>query len=365
MAKTFGEKLRILYLRDYLLRFSDEDHPVSMKEILDYLEERNITADRRSIYRDLQVLGRKNKQDPKDGDDPEDEDIPMENYGMNIRKKYNRYYVQEREFTLQEVKILVDMVQSSNFITQKKTGELIDKITALASIYEAKNLKRTVYVRSRVKAMNESVYENVDRISEAVNKDEVLFFQYFTYNLKKEKELRHGGKMHEVSPFALVWVDQNYYMLGFSHEHGEIRPFRVDRMTRVSSAAGPRLGKREFEKVDITAFTTKVFHMYTGEIRLVTMRFEKYLADTVIDRFGEDIILIPDGDSAFTVSTEVAVSPQFYGWLAGFGKAAELIAPASVREGMAQHVRSMMKLYTEQQKDMTSGRKEPSGSTMI
>jgi predicted DNA-binding transcriptional regulator YafY len=238
------------------------------------------------------------------------------------------------------------MVQSSNFITRTKTRQLIEKITSLASIYEAQTLNRTVYVRNRVKAMNESVYNNVDKISEAINNDGVISFQYFTYNLQKKKELRHNGKIHIVSPFALIWVDQNYYLLGYNHEYRELRPFRVDRMTRISLQDGPRLGKEDFEKIDIAMFTTKVFHMYTGEVKLIRMRFMKYLADAVIDRFGEEVMLIPDGEDAFTVTTEVAVSPQFYGWLSGFGSSAEILAPQDVREGMAKHTRSILNLYS-------------------
>ena len=339
MAKAFGEKLKILYLRDYLLKYSDENHPVTLQNILSYLADQEISAERKSIYRDLKILGKGNSPDT-----PEKDGCP--GYGMDIVKKKDQYYVRTRDFTLQEVKILIDMVQSSNSITKRKTTELIGKISALVSIHEAKTLNRTVYVRNRVKVMNESVYRNVDRISEAINNDEVLHFQYFTYNLQKQKELRHHGKKHIVSPFALIWVDQNYYLLGYNHEYREIRPFRVDRMTAVTTVAGPRQGKKDFEKIDIATFTTKVFHMYTGEIKLVQMRFQKFLVDSVIDRFGEDVMLSADGEDAFIVSTEVAVSPQFYGWLAGFGKSAEILAPESVRQGMAEHIRDMMALYT-------------------
>ena len=125
-----------------------------------------------------------------------------------------------------------------------------------------------------------------------------------------------------------------------------MRPFRVDRMTAVTTITGPRQGKNDFEKIDIATFTTKVFHMYTGEIKLVQMRFQKFLVDAVIDRFGEDVMISPDGKDAFTVSTEVAISPQFYGWLAGFGKNVEILAPESVREGMAEHIQQIMALYT-------------------
>ena len=201
MAKMFGEKLKILYLRDFLLKYSDENHPVTLQDILSYLTSLDIAAERKSIYRDLKTLG-------KGGSSGSSEEDSRTGYGMDIVKKKDRYYLRTRDFTLQEVKILIDMVQSSNSITKRKTTELIDKISALVSVYEAKTLNRTVYVRNRVKVMNESVYRNVDKISEAINNDEIIRFQYFTYNLQKKKELRHQGKKHIVSPFALICVDQ-------------------------------------------------------------------------------------------------------------------------------------------------------------
>ncbi len=180
MAKVYGEKLKILYLRDYLLKYSDENHPVTLQDILSYLSGLEITAERKSIYRDLKILGRGISSDSA-------EDETSNGYGMDIVKKKDRYYVRTRDFTLQEIKILIDMVQSSNSITKRKTSELIGKISRLVSVHEAKTLNRTVYVRNRVKGMNESVYRNVDRISEAMNNDEVIHFQYFTYNLQKQK----------------------------------------------------------------------------------------------------------------------------------------------------------------------------------
>lgn len=338
MAKGFGEKLKILLIRDYLLKYTDEEHSVSVKDIMKHLEEHEIIAERKSIYRDLKTLGCAGADD-----EPEEADAPS--YGMDIVRRRGEYHVRERDFTLQELKLLVDMVQSSNSITQRKTKELINKLEGLTSVYEAKTLNRTVYVRNRVKAMNESVYINVDKISEAINEDKILQFQYFSYNIRKQKELRHDGAFYKISPFALIWVDQNYYMLGFSDRYQEIRAYRVDRMTRVMTADGPRHGKKDFENIDIATFTTKVFHMYMGELQRVVMRCDKSLVNTIIDRFGTDILIIPSGSEQFTIEIEVAVSPQFYGWVAGFGKYAEIVAPPNVRQGMAEHLRESISVY--------------------
>ena len=343
MAKAGGEKLKILLIRDYLLRYSDEAHPVTVKDIQQELEKSGITAERKSIYRDLKTLG-------CCADPTEPDDVDPVSYGMDIVNDHGRYYVRERDFTLQEVKLLVDMVQSSNFITESKTRKLIAKLESLTSIHEARTLNRTVFVRNRVKVMNESVYINVDKISEAINGDRILHFQYYSYDLRKEKQLRHNGEIYEVSPFALIWVDQNYYFLGYTGENDRIRAYRVDRMTRVTTVRGPRKGKKQFEQIDIATFTRKVFRMYLGEVKTVSIRFHTSLTDAVIDRFGTDVILVPDGEEHFIVQVEVAVSPQFYGWVAGFGTLAEILAPDAVRGGMAQHLKGALAQYEQQER---------------
>ena len=328
MSKEYGEKLKILYIRDYLLRKSDKNHSVSAGEIMDYLEsEHEITAERKSIYRDIKVLS--------------------SGYGMDIQRTRGGYYVNERDFSPEEVKLLVDMVQSSNFITKNKTTRLIRKLEGLTNEHEAKKLNRNVYVRNRVKTINESVYDNVDTISEAINTDSVLHFQYYRYNIKKEKELRHNGKIHVVSPFALIWVDQNYYLLGYNHEAGELRHFRVDRMKSVRAVKGPREGKKLFKETDMSTYTTKVFYMFMGTPERVVLRFRNYLADTVIDRFGEDIIMVPDGDEWFKVNVEVVVSLQFFAWMSAYRNDAEIVWPEDARKGMIEHLKLGLSVYEE------------------
>ena len=338
MAKTYGEKLKPLLIRDYLLQYTDEEHPATLRDIQKMLAEHEISAERKSIYRDLRILG-------CSADGEELGELEIENCGMDIVHHHGQYFVRERDFTLQEVKLLVDMVQSSNSITHRKTQELIEKLETLTSVHEAKKLRRTVFVRNRVKSMNESVYLNVDKLSEAINRDRAVSFQYFRYDIEKKKQLRHGGERYRVSPFALVWVDQNYYLLGYNEKVGAIRTYRVDRMTRVEITASSRQGKREYDELDVAALPTKVFHMYLGKFERVTMRFDRALIDTVLDRFGMDSILVPDGEEHFTINTEIAVSPQFYGWVAGFGTGAEVLAPPHIRQGMAEHLRAAAKLY--------------------
>ena len=324
MAKSPNSKLKLLYLRDYLLENTDEDHSVTLEDVQEHLEQYDIAVERKTFYDDIRIL---------------------REYGMDILQENGRYSVGMRDFEPQEVRLLVDMVQSSNSITRTKTNQLIDKLKSLASVHEGKKLSRQVYVRNRVKAMNESVYYNVDKISEAISTDKAITFQYFRYNAQKKKELRHNGKVHRVSPFALIWVDQNYYMLAYDPEHDEMRHYRVDRMTRIGITGDRRSGKALFEATDMSTYTTKVFHMFTGTEYKVRMRFASYLADAVIDRFGESVILVPDGDDHFTVTADIVSSRQFYAWMFGYGSDAEILFPPEVRDGMKDYLQTVLELY--------------------
>ncbi len=328
MPRSTGQKLKLLLLRDYLLRRTDAAHAVTVREMIAHLDANGVKAERKSLYDDLAALG-------PDG------------YGMDIVSDAGRYSLASRDFELEEVKLLVDMVQSSNFITRRKTVELIRKLEGLVSEHEARQLSRQVYVRNRVKTMNESVYHNVDRVSAAISGDMILRFQYFSYNIHRKKELRRGGAFHEVSPFALLWADQNYYLLAYSHDAGEMRHYRVDRMTNIRQLPGPRRGRELFEKTDMSAYATRVFGMFTGQERRVRLRFAARLADPVIDRFGEAAFIVPDGEDHFTLTADVLVSPQFYAWLTPFGKDAEILGPEDVRQGMRQQLQSILALYEE------------------
>ena len=325
MPKSQNQKLKLLYLKDYLTQQTDADHPVTLNDIIEEYARHDIAAERKSVYDDIHLL---------------------EMYGMDIYKPRGKYRILSREFELEEVRLLVDMVQSSNFITNQKTAKLVGKLKGLVSVHESKQLSRQVYVRNRVKNMNESVYINVDRISDAISSDRDISFKYYGYTMQKKKEYRHGGKTYHVSPFALIWVDQNYYMLCYNPDHpGQLTHFRVDRMNSIQLAKGPRTGKDLFSATDMSTYTTKVFHMYSGEVQRVMLRFHRSLVDSVIDRFGEDIILIPEDEEHFSVSLEIVVSPQFFGWLFAFGSHAEILSPSQVREDYMNHISSVQELY--------------------
>lgn len=318
MPKSHNQKLKLLYIMRFLYRCSDDLHPVTVAEIVAELDKHGISAERKSIYDDIDAL---------------------RTFGIDIvqsKGKGGGYFVLNRPFELPELKLLVDSVQSSKFITQKKTMALIRKIENFASVYDARFLQRQVYVRGRVKTMNESVYYNVDEISGAINHDYMIRFRYCDYNVKKERIFRHNGAFYEVSPFALMWDDENYYMLAWDSAAERMKHFRVDKMTFISVIDRHREGKEVFQQVDMSSYTKKLFGMFNGENVSVRIRFVNHLAGAVIDRFGPEVIMVRDDEEHFFMVADVSVSPRFYGWLFGFGDEAELVYPPEIRKEMAE-----------------------------
>ena len=327
MAKSPQQKLKLLRLMSILLTHTDENHPLSVSEIISHLESYDIKAERKSIYDDLEALRL---------------------FGLDVVSTRGRgcgYYIGSRDFELPELKLLVDSVQSSKFITQKKTESLIGKIEKLASVYDAELLHRQVYVRNRVKSMNESVYYNVDSISSAINSNKRIHFRYYEYTVAKERKFRHDGAVYEISPFALIWDDENYYMLGWDAAAGRMKHFRVDKMEGISECDAEREGRQAFESVDLAAYSQKVFGMFTGEEVPVHLRFHRHLAGAVIDRFGKEIMLVPDGEEHFTFTVPVVLSPKFYAWVFGFGTEAEILGPQRARTAMAEMLRATLGAY--------------------
>lgn len=327
MAKSANQKLKLLYLLRFLMHHSDENHPVSMQRIIEELARNGISAERKSIYDDVEALRL---------------------FGADIvqlKGKNGGYYVGERDFELPELKLLVDSVQSSKFITQDKTHKLIKKIESLASLYDGQLLQRQVFVTNRVKSMNESIYYAVDVISDAITQNRKIRYQYFEYTVDKEKKLRHDGAFYEVSPFALIWDDENYYMLAWDSSAEIMKHYRVDKMQKVSLTDDEREGVAEFEKTDMSAYTKTVFGMFGGEEQKVKLRFTNHLVGAVLDRFGRDTIIIKDGDEHFTVTVNVVVSPQFFGWVFGFGKDVEILSPEEVRTEMKKQAEEICKNY--------------------
>ena len=324
MAKMENQKLKLLLIKDYLEQNTDSDHTATLRELLDYLEQRGIPAERKSLYRDLQLLM---------------------DYGCDIvatKGKTASYHIEAGTFDLAELKLLADAVLSSKFLTERKSNELLKKLGTLTSRHRAVELRRSMVVSGRVKSMNESVIYNVDALHEAIRTDSQIRFRYFEWNRSKERVYRQEART--ASPYALCWDDANYYLIAHTLEHG-ITHFRVDKMTNIHQTGEPRIQTEETRNLDLSRYGRQVFGMFSGSLQTVRMRFENSLAGVVIDRFGKDIMLIPDGEEHFTCAAEIMVSPIFYGWLASFGPRVQLLSPSSVVSDYRDYIAKIHDLY--------------------
>lgn len=328
MAKTGNQKLKILYLMKILMEKTDESHSLTMAELISELEGYGISAERKSIYSDIESLRQ---------------------YGMDIigiqQDRTYHYYIGRRQFELAELKLLVDSVQSAKFITARKSRELIKKIEGLASIYEAKKLHRQVYVTERIKTMNESIYYNVDKIHTAIGANVRIRFQYFQWSVDKKIVLRREGAFYEVSPWALTWNDENYYLIAYDSREEKIKHFRVDKMLHIEQGEEKREGKECFQEFDMAVYAKKMFGMFGGQEEVVGIRCENQLAGVVIDRFGKDVLMIQQDEEHFLVNAKVAVSRQFLAWVMGLGPGVEIVSPTSVVKQMQEEVARLAVQY--------------------
>lgn len=327
MARSANQKLKCLYLRQFLLENTDEAHPVTVSQMIDYLARHDIAAERKSIYDDI------------DG---------LRSYGLDIEYRKAQdggYFIANREFQLPELKLLVDAVQSSKFLSLRKSNELIAKLEKLASRHEAQALRRQVYVTHRIKNMNESIYYNVDALHSAIAAGSRITFRYFDWDMNGKKKYRHEGKRYRISPWALLWDDENYYLVGYDAEHTERRHYRVDKMESIAQTGEERLGKELFAGFDPAAYSRKVFGMYGGEPQKVTLRFESSMSNIVFDRFGRELILTPDREGGFTVTVDVVPSPQFFAWLTGLGAPVKILSPQPIVQQFCDYLQSVLDAY--------------------
>lgn len=316
---------------DILLSQTDETHRMTMEQIISALATYGIHAERKSIYDDIEQLGL---------------------YGLDIvREKENRtcyYKVVNRTFELAELKLLVDSVQASRFITTKKSRELIKKIEGLASSYEAAQLQRQVYVSERVKTINENIYYNVDQIHMAISSKCQITFQYYNWDVSKRQVLKRNGERYQVSPWALSWDNENYYLVAFDSVEDKIKHFRVDKMLHIKVEKMRRVGERRFQEFDMGAYSNKLFGMFDGEEEIVKILCENQLAGVMIDRFGKQVQLIKVDEEHFYVNVKVAVSRQFLAWVMALGEGAKIIAPESVVKKVHEEVERLVRQYKEQ-----------------
>ena len=325
MPKSDNQKLKILYILDYLQKNSHEDHLVRASELISMLDRQHgISCDRKTVYSDIAAL---------------------QDYGVDIVSvpgKNGGYYIASRIFELPELKLLIDAVQSSRYLTEKKSRELIEKLCAQCNEQDASLIKRNVLVSGRVKSMNETIYYNVDAIQDAIAQNKQIHFRYFDWGMDRRRKYRE--KEYRASPYGLCQDHENCYLLALSERHG-ITSYRVDRMTDISISSENRAPCPELTGKNLNEHASRLFQMYAGDQLNVKMRFHKDLLNVVIDRFGKDIMLIPDGDEYFNFTAGVAVSPMFLSWVIGFGSKAKILYPESVVQQCKQLCMEAMSQY--------------------
>ena len=323
-----NQKLKLLYLIKIFTEDTDDQHALTLPQIVEKLGAYGISAERKTLYQDFELL----------------RDFGFDIIGQQARRNFY-YHMGNRRFELPELKLLVDSVQSAKFITDKKSNTLIKKLEGMVSKYEARKLQRQVIISGRIKAMNESIYYNVDKLHEAIGTDRQIRFKYFRWNIKKEMELRKDGAWYQVSPWALMWDDENYYLVGYDAEDGKIKHYRVDKMWRISVADRKREGKEQFKAFNMPRYTKSLFGMFGGEEVKVTLEAENGMVGILLDRFGKDIPVKPVDADHFRTSVVVAVSSQFLGWIMALGDGVKIIGPDKVVTRMKEEIRLISQMY--------------------
>lgn len=322
-----NQKIKILYLMKILMERTDEKHILNAQELCDALRGYGISAERKSIYNDVQTL---------------------QDFGFDViqqKGSNSGYYIASRDFELPELKLLVDAVQSSKFITTKKSEELILKLEGLASKHQAKFLQRQVFIYNRAKTGNETIYYNVDHIYEALYKNVQITFQYAEWTVQKELRLKKEGALYKVSPWALTWDDENYYLIAYDENADMIKHYRVDKMLHIEKLADKRLGREKYEDFDLAAFAKKTFAMYGGYDEEVTFLCHKSLAGVMLDRFGKDVWMVPADEEHFRIKALVSVSQQFFGWMTGIGPKMQLIGPEHTKKEYVEYMKKILDIY--------------------
>ena len=322
-----SQKMKILCLMQILLQRTDENHMMSATDLCNALQEYGLKAERKSIYTDIEAL---------------------QQFGLDIVQQKGSnpgYYIASREFELAELKLLVDAVQASKFITTKKSGELIRKLERLTSKFEAQQLQRDVFIYNRPKAGNETIYYSVDQIHRALHSDSKILFQYAEWTTKKELHIKKNGEFYLASPWALIWDDENYYLIAYDEDVDSIKHYRVDKIQNISVSDEKRVGKEVFLDFDLAVFAKKTFGMYGGQDETVTLLCHNSLAGVMIDRFSEAVPMIPVDEEHFYVKPVVTVSQQFFGWITGLGDMVKITSPIYVKEQYLDYLVGILSGY--------------------
>ena len=360
-GKQVNQKIKPYVVLQYLLRNTDDEHTATAFDIVSYLQDCGISAERRSIYRDIEEINKVSLMLENECTIDEAEEMLLNDEDGELKlvvydKARKGFYVRQRHFDLNDIRLLAESIYSSKFLTEGQTKRLVDVACEFVSEHQAEKIRHNVFLTDRVKTNNKSVLNNISIINEAMSKEiegekhipEKISFKYLKYtidNVGNQVERRHGAK-YVVSPYQLLINDGNYYLLAFDDYSKEIRTYRVDRMKGVSFTGEPREGQKAFEEIDLHTYTKRVFSMFGGEQKRVTLRFINPLLDTVVDRFGkEGVIYRKEDDTHFSVYTQVEISDQFFGWLLGFGKKVKILEPADVKEKFVAYMDKIREMY--------------------
>lgn len=327
MPKSRNQKLKLLYLKDILENETDENNKLTVKQIIKKLENYGISAERKSIYDDIECLIF---------------------YGLDIiieKSDSNYYFIGQRNFELPELKLLVDSVQSSKFLTKKKSNSLIKKLETLCSKGQANSLNRQVFISDRIKMMNESIYFTIDEIQNAIQNREKISFKYLSYSIKNKNVFKRNGERYTISPYALMLEDQNYYLLGYDSNDKKFKHYRVDKIIEISTIPEPLDGQEEFKKISIAKYSKKFFSMFGGEVEKVKLQVDSDLIGVITDRFGKNIIIKKLNEEYFEVIVEIAVSPQFFGWVTSFSGKIKIISPENTVNDFKKHLKKVSEFY--------------------
>ena len=328
MGNKVNQGLRILYIIKIFEEETDDEHSLTLVQLTDRLHGYGISVERKTLYADIRLINRYGI------------DILMEHVGKDYY-----YHIGNRDFELPELKLLVDAVQSSRFITEKKSKQLIDKLENLTSRFESSQLERQVYVSGRIKTENEGIYYNVDKLHTAISQNVRIHFQYFQWSVDKQKVLRHEGKVYKVSPWALTWDNENYYLVAYDEEVDDIHHYRVDKMLNIELTDNSRIGQEKFEVYNLATYTNRLFGMFDGEDKSICLRVKNDFAGIIIDRFGTDIDIDKIDKDWFEVTVDVAVSDQFLGWIISLGNNVIIKEPADVVSRMREIGERISKMY--------------------
>jgi len=328
MPRGSNQKFKFTYLMKIMTEKTDDEHSLTMPQILEELEKYEVSAERKSIYEDF-----------KD----------MSKLGIDVIKEQRGretfYHIAGREFELAEVKLLIDAVQSAKFITQKKSKSLISKVKNFVSEHQAKQLQRQIVINDRVKTMNESVYYNVDDIHTAINQNRKIKFKYYKWDIDKKLVERHGGSYFIVSPWALLWDDENYYMIAFDDWDNKIKHYRVDKMMYIEVGNDERAGKEEFKNFDMAKYSKATFGMYHGEKTKICIKFANHMCGVFIDRFGKDTLFRKIDENHSELIVDINVSPQFFGWIFSLGNDVEIVSPIEVVNELREYTKKFIMKY--------------------